>query len=115
VSYSRVRVMSKGEPVEQFASSMHLVLDLVDKYPHDSLVTHILDCVGKLCNTSSVSNLCFARRKSDTNVSVSIITLNGILPKTVTDQTVFDVTQNIIQTTPTLVHLSGDILLVSSV
>ena len=37
--------MPKGETIEQFASSMHLVLDLVDKYPHDSLNTHILDVV----------------------------------------------------------------------
>ena len=37
------RVMTKGEAIEQFAASMHLVLDLVDKYPHDSLAAHILD------------------------------------------------------------------------
>ena len=37
--------MPKGDAVEQFAASMHLVLDLADKYPRDSLVAHILDCV----------------------------------------------------------------------
>ncbi len=37
------RVMTKGESIEQFAASMHLVLDLADKYPHDSLAAHILD------------------------------------------------------------------------
>jgi hypothetical protein len=39
------RVTPKGEAIEQFAACMHLVLDLADKYPHDSLTTHILDCV----------------------------------------------------------------------
>ncbi len=39
------RVMPKGETVEQFAASMHLVLDLSDKYPRDSLVcTHSGHC-----------------------------------------------------------------------
>jgi hypothetical protein len=36
--------MPKGEAIEQFAASMHLVLDLADKYPRDSLAEHILDC-----------------------------------------------------------------------
>jgi hypothetical protein len=39
--------MPKGEAVDQFAASMHLVLDLGDKYPRDSLVVHILDCVAQ--------------------------------------------------------------------
>ncbi len=39
------RVMTKGEGVDQFTVSMHLVLDLTDKYPHVSLTTHILDYV----------------------------------------------------------------------
>ena len=39
------RVMPKGEAVEQFTASMHLVLDLADKYPRESVTTHILDCV----------------------------------------------------------------------
>jgi hypothetical protein len=37
------RVMPKGETVGQFTGSVHLVLDLVDKYPRDSLGAHILD------------------------------------------------------------------------
>jgi hypothetical protein len=41
------RVMPKGKAVEQFAASMHLVLDLADKYPRDSLAAHILDCVAQ--------------------------------------------------------------------
>jgi hypothetical protein len=41
------RVMPKGEAVEQFAASMHLVLDLADKYPRGSLAAHILDCVAQ--------------------------------------------------------------------
>jgi hypothetical protein len=41
------RVMTKGEEVEQFVTSMHLVLDLADKYPRDSLAAHILDCVAQ--------------------------------------------------------------------
>ena len=39
------RVMPKGEAIEQFAASMHLVLDLADKYPRGSLAAHILDSV----------------------------------------------------------------------
>jgi hypothetical protein len=39
------RVMSKGETVQHLTASMHLVLDLADKYPRDSLTAHILDCV----------------------------------------------------------------------
>ena len=31
--------------IEQFAASMHLVLDPADKYPRDSLVAHILDVI----------------------------------------------------------------------
>jgi hypothetical protein len=42
-----IRVMPKGEAIEQFAASMHLVLDLADKYPRDSLAAHILDCVAQ--------------------------------------------------------------------
>jgi hypothetical protein len=41
--------MPKGQAVEQFAASMHLVLDLADKYPRDSLAAHILDCAVPLC------------------------------------------------------------------
>jgi hypothetical protein len=41
------RVMPKGEAVEQFAASMHLVLDLADKYARDSQAAHILDCVAQ--------------------------------------------------------------------
>ena len=41
------RVMPKGDAVEQFAASMHLVLDLADKYPRDSLAAHILHCVAQ--------------------------------------------------------------------
>jgi hypothetical protein len=37
------RVTPKGEAIDQFAASMHLVLDLADKYPSDSLDAHILD------------------------------------------------------------------------
>jgi hypothetical protein len=36
--------MPKGE---HLAASMHLVLDLADKYPRDSLAAHILDCVAQ--------------------------------------------------------------------
>ena len=39
--------MPKGEAIEQFAASMHLVLDLADKYPRESLAAHILDCVAQ--------------------------------------------------------------------
>jgi hypothetical protein len=39
------RVMPKVKDIEQFAASMHLVLDLTDKYPRDSLAAHILDVV----------------------------------------------------------------------
>ena len=42
-----VRVMPKGESVEQLETSVNLVLDLIDKYPRDSLATHILDCVAQ--------------------------------------------------------------------
>ncbi len=41
------RGMPKCEAVEQFAASMHLVLGLSDKYPRDSLGTHILDVVAQ--------------------------------------------------------------------
>ncbi len=33
--------------IEQFAASMHLVLDLADKYPRDSLAAHILDVIAQ--------------------------------------------------------------------
>ena len=36
-----------SQAVEQFAASMHLVLDLADKYPRDSLAAHIVDCVAQ--------------------------------------------------------------------
>ncbi len=45
--YRISRVMPKGEAVEQLAASMHLVLDLADKYPHNSLAAHILDRVAQ--------------------------------------------------------------------
>jgi hypothetical protein len=40
------RAMPKGEAIEQFAASVHLVLDFADKYPRDSLAAHILDVVA---------------------------------------------------------------------
>ena len=40
--------MPKGEAVEQFAASMHLVLDLAYQYPRESLAAHILDCVAQV-------------------------------------------------------------------
>jgi hypothetical protein len=40
------RVMPKGEAIEQFDASMHIVLDRADKYPRDSLAAHILDVVA---------------------------------------------------------------------
>ncbi len=39
--------MPKGEAVQQLAASMHLVLDLADKYPRGSLAAHILDSVAQ--------------------------------------------------------------------
>jgi hypothetical protein len=39
--------MPTGEGVELFAASTHLVLDLADKCPRDSLAAHILDCVAQ--------------------------------------------------------------------
>jgi hypothetical protein len=44
--------MPKGEAIEQFAASMHLVLDLADKYPRESLAAHILDCVAQFLPAS---------------------------------------------------------------
>ncbi len=41
------KVTPKGEAIEQFTACMYLVLDLPDKYPHDSLTAHILDCVSQ--------------------------------------------------------------------
>ena len=38
--------MPKGD-AEQLAASMHLVLDLADKYPHNSLAAHILVSVAQ--------------------------------------------------------------------
>jgi hypothetical protein len=39
--------MPKAEAIVQFAASVHLVLDLADKYPRNSLAAHILDCVAQ--------------------------------------------------------------------
>ena len=39
--------MPKVDTIELFAASMHLVLDLADKYPRDSLAAHILDVVAQ--------------------------------------------------------------------
>jgi hypothetical protein len=39
--------MPKGESSQQFATSMHLVLGLADKYRKDSLSAHILDVVAQ--------------------------------------------------------------------
>ena len=46
--------MQKGEATEQFAASMHLVLDLADKYQHDSKVPHILDVVAQFLPASKL-------------------------------------------------------------
>ena len=43
--YRIARVIPKGEVIEQFVASMHLVLDLTDKHLRDSLSVHILDVV----------------------------------------------------------------------
>ena len=65
--YRISRVMPKGEAVQQFAASMHLALDLADKYPSDSSAAHILDVAqffpcAKRCSVSttalSVSSVC---------------------------------------------------------
>jgi hypothetical protein len=39
--------MTKGESIEQFAASMHLVLDLDAKHPLDSLAVLTLDVVAQ--------------------------------------------------------------------
>ncbi len=39
------RVVTKGG--EDIAESIHLVLGLTDRYPHDSIATHILDVVAQ--------------------------------------------------------------------
>jgi hypothetical protein len=49
------RVMPKDEGIQQFPASMHLVLDLADKYPHDSLAVHILDVVAQFLPTLLMS------------------------------------------------------------
>jgi hypothetical protein len=41
------RVMPTGDTVEQLVVCMHLVLNLAEKYPHNSLAAHILDCVAQ--------------------------------------------------------------------
>jgi hypothetical protein len=43
--------MPKGEAIERFVVSVHLVLELADKYPRDSLAAHILNCVAKFLQT----------------------------------------------------------------
>jgi hypothetical protein len=47
------RVMPKGEAMEQFAASMHLVLNLAGKYARESLAAHILDCVAQFLPPSA--------------------------------------------------------------
>ena len=50
--------------------------------------------------------------KQDAGLELNV-SETSILPKGVTAQAAFDVAQNIIQATPTLTHLSGDVLLAS--
>jgi hypothetical protein len=50
--------------------------------------------------------------KQDADLELNV-SKTFILPKGITDQTAFDVAQTIIQATPTLTHLSGDVLLSS--
>jgi hypothetical protein len=50
--------------------------------------------------------------KTDVGLEINV-SKTSILPKGVTDQTVFDLVQNIIQGKPTLSHLNGDVLLAS--
>jgi hypothetical protein len=92
-TFASLELCRKGEVIEQFAASMHLVLDLADKYPRDSLAAHIMDVVAQFlpalltpcsrrgrvrqivsnAKASSVVNgkfcgkLRFARRETDTN------------------------------------------------
>jgi hypothetical protein len=51
---------------------------------------------------------CVLQEDTDLEFNVS---KTSVLPKGVTRQSAFDVTQNIITATPTLTHLSGDVLL----
>jgi hypothetical protein len=44
--------MHKGEANEEFAACMHVVLDLTDKYPRDSIAPHILDVVAQFLPVS---------------------------------------------------------------
>ena len=46
--------------------------------------------------------------KEDAGLKLNV-SKTSVLPKGVSHQVTFDVTQNIIQTTPTLIHLSGDV------
>jgi hypothetical protein len=91
-----IRVMFKDEGIQKFVGSMHLVLDLADKYPRDSLDAHILDGVAeflpallcpcsrrdrvrqiisntklfqctKLFQTGKVTSMCSVWRETDTN------------------------------------------------
>ena len=47
--------MTKGEGIEQFTTS---ILDLTDKYPRDSLASHILDVVAQFLPTLLVTCSC---------------------------------------------------------
>jgi hypothetical protein len=61
------RVTPKGEAIEQFAASMHLVLDLADKYPRDSLDAHILGFQRGDWRGLWETALRFARKEIDSN------------------------------------------------
>jgi hypothetical protein len=50
--------------------------------------------------------------KQDAGLELNV-TKTSVLPKGVTQQAAFDAAQNIIQATPTLTHLSGDVVFVS--
>ncbi len=65
--------MSKDEVIEQFAVSIDLLLDLTDKYPHESLDVHILDSIVVIGKTCGKQSCVLHEKKLTTILSVTIL------------------------------------------
>jgi hypothetical protein len=57
--------MPKGEAIEQFDASMHLVFDLADNYPRDSVGAHILDVVAQFLPDAAYTMQSSRQSKTD--------------------------------------------------
>ena len=103
----------QGDPLEMLVFNLtihHLWGRVLSKFPGARAVAYADDGYIKAKLSVALQVLAELKRvlKEDAGLELNVAK-TSVLPKGVSQQAAFDVAQNIIQATPTLFHLSGDV------